>query len=62
MKQILRLSLAVVALLCSNFAKATITTIGATDNTTAWWTEFSAPYTIEPNKTLTYRVHELPLY
>lgn len=53
MKQILRLSLAVVALLCSNFAKATTTTIGAIDNTTGWWTEFSAPYTIEPNKTLT---------
>ncbi len=53
MKQILRLSLAVVALLCSNFAKATTTTIGATDNTTGWWKEFSAPYTIEPNKTLT---------
>lgn len=53
MKQILRLSLAVVALLCSNFAKATTTTVGATDNTTGWWTEFSAPYTIEPNKTLT---------
>ena len=53
MKQILRLSLAVVALLCSNFAKATTTTVGATDNTTGWWKEFSAPYTIEPNKTLT---------
>lgn len=53
MKQILRLSLAVVALLFSNFAKATTTTVGATDNTTGWWTEFSAPYTIEPNKTLT---------
>lgn len=53
MKQILRLSLAVVALLCSNFAKATTTTVGATDNTTGWWTAFSAPYTIEPNKTLT---------
>lgn len=54
MKQILRLSLAVVALLCSNFAKATTTTtVGATDNTTGWWTAFSDPYTIEPNKTLT---------
>lgn len=52
MKQILRLSLAVVALLCSNFAKATTTTVGATDNTTGWWTAFSDPYTIEPNKTL----------
>lgn len=30
-----------------------ITTLGAEDNTTAWWTTFSDPYTIEPNKTLT---------
>ena len=29
------------------------TTIGNTDNTTAWWTVFSDPYTIAPNKTLT---------
>ena len=48
MKQFLRLSLAVVALLCSNFAKATTTTVGATDNSTAFWKEFSDPYTIEP--------------
>lgn len=33
-------------------AQAT-TTIGNTDNTTAWWTVFSDPYTIAPNKTLT---------
>ena len=29
------------------------TTIGATDNTTPWWTVFSDWYTIAPNKTLT---------
>ena len=29
------------------------TTVGTEDNTTAWWTQFSDWYTIEPDKTLT---------
>lgn len=38
----------------SNVASAqNTTTIGAEDNTTAWWSAFSDYFTIEPNKTLT---------
>ena len=53
MKQILRLTMVAVALLCSTFAKADTTVVGAEDNSTAFWSVFSDYYTIEPNKTLT---------
>ena len=33
-------------------AWAETTTVGADDNSAAWWTAFSDPYTIEPNQTL----------
>ncbi len=42
-----------VALLCSTFAKADTTVVGAEDNSAAFWSVFSDYYTIEPNKTLT---------
>lgn len=53
MKKILRLTMVAAALLCSTFAKADTTVVGAEDNTTGFFTEFSNYYTIEPNKTLT---------
>ena len=43
--------LSALAMVCS--VALAQTTIGATNNSTAWWTVFSNPYTIEPNKTLT---------
>lgn len=54
MKKILRYALMSVFALFSiaTMAEGT-TTIGATDNSTAWWTIFSDWYTIAPNKTLT---------
>ncbi|MBR6962269.1 MAG: hypothetical protein IKH86_01445 [Prevotella sp.] len=53
MKQILRLTMVAVALLCSTFAKADTTVVGAEDNSTAFWSVFSDYYTIKPNETLT---------
>ena len=54
MKKILRYALLSAVAMFSTAAMAqNTTTVGAEDNSTAWWTAFSDPYTIEPNKTLT---------
>ena len=53
MKKTLRFTLLCAMVLCGSSAMADTTTVGAEDNTTGWWTAFSDPYTIEPNKTLT---------
>lgn len=53
MKKFLRYALLSAVAMFSTAAMADTTTLGAEDNSTAWWTTFSAPYTIEPNKTLT---------
>ena len=51
MKKTLRYALlSAMAMVCTTGMAQT--TIGAEDNTTGWWTVFSEPYTIEPNKTL----------
>ena len=52
MKQILRLTLVAAALLCSTFAKADTTVVGAEDNSSLFWSAFSKAISLEPNKTL----------
>lgn len=53
MKKLLRNALLGTLAMVSTAAMADTTVIGAEDNTTAWWTAFSNPYTIAPNKTMT---------